>query len=316
MVVTCTARKKAVVPAVLKMSRIRGTSLPVRFHHWSRNLERYAGIRTKALDLYCGNAWSVVRRIAASEEMGARVRLWIVSAGLGLVTPQRSVPPYSATFSRRERDSVLRDGDQESLQAWWELLVAWRRSERSAVGSIADIARRHPHEPLVAALSSDYFAALREDLLEARGLLHNPSSLVIISAGANKGGELAQSFLPCDSRLEHEFGRGRMALNARVLEAFLNQHLVEGRTIRRVREHYGKMLDALPASNYPLRKRSSDDQVRRFIRARLAEDPRCTHTRLLRAYRDKGLACEQSRFRGLFREVAGALICGEDGRSV
>ena len=269
----------------------------------------------RALDLYCGNAWSVVRRISASDRIGTKVRLWIVSAGLGLVTPETPIPPYSATFTRRERDSILRDGDQEGLGAWWALLVAWRRSERSEAGSIADIARRHPHEPLVAALSSDYLAALHEDLVKARGLLDNPASLVIISAGASKRGELAKNFLPCDSRLEHRFGRSRMALNSRVLEAFLNQHVGDGRTIRSVRDHYGEMLDALPASNYPLRERGSDDQVRRFIRARLAEDPRCSHTGLLRAYRDKGLACEQSRFRGLFREVAGKLRRGEEGRS-
>jgi hypothetical protein len=296
------------------MSGIAGANLPGRFRRWSRNVEGYAGARTRALDLYCGNAWSVVRRISASGDLGPKVRLWIVSAGLGLVTPQTMVPPYSATFAVGEPDSVVRDGDQEDVLAWWRLLVAWRKSKVSGVGSIADIARRHPREPLIAALSDDYLSALREDLAKARGLLDNAASLVIISAGARKDGELAKNFLPCDSRLEHRFGRSRMALNARVLEAFLNQHLRDGRTIGSVREHYADLLGSLPPASYPVRERGSDDRVRSFIRTRLAKDPGGRHTSLLRLYRGQGLACEQSRFRKLFRDVAAAVLVRKDRR--
>lgn len=293
-----------------------GATLPGRFERWSRNVEEHTGTRTRAMDLYCGNSWSVVRRISASDDLGPKVRLWIVSAGLGLVTPKTMVPPYSATFAVGEPDSVVRQGNQEDVLRWWRLLVAWRKSKGPGVGSIADIARGHPSEPLIAALSDDYLSALREDLAQARGLLVNAASLVIISAGAKKDGELAENFLPCDSRLEHRFGRSRMALNTRVLEAFLNQHLRDGRTIESVREHYADLLGSLPPAGYPVRERGSDDRVRSFIRARLAKDPGGRHTSLLRLYRWQGLACEQSRFRELFREVAAAVLIRKDRRAL
>jgi hypothetical protein len=262
-------------------------------------LEKYSGVRTQAQEIYCGNAWSVVRRISTQGKIGSRIRLWIVSAGIGLVTPQTTVPPYSATFARGEPDSVLRAGGQNDLAMWWNLLVGWRR-----FASVADIAKKHPNEPLITALSVDYLAALRGDLIKARERLKNPESLVIISAGADKNGELAENFLPCDSRLEHQFGRSRMALNARVLEAFLNEFLNAGKAIGYVRTYFEELLKRLPASKYPLRERGSDEQVRGFIRKRLSEDSQCSHTGLLRAYRDKGLACEQTRFRRLYRSVA------------
>ena len=45
----------------------------------------------------------------------------------------------------------------------------------------------------------------------------------------------------------------------------------------------------------------ADQEVRAFVRDRLADDPQATHTRLLRELRDSGRACEQQRFAGLFR---------------
>lgn len=47
----------------------------------------------------------------------------------------------------------------------------------------------------------------------------------------------------------------------------------------------------------------SDDEVRAFIRSKLAVDRSLRHTRLLRTLREGGRACEQGRFRRLFKEV-------------
>ncbi|MEI6503304.1 MAG: hypothetical protein WCP21_20010, partial [Armatimonadota bacterium] len=140
------------------MSSVAGTSLSARFQKWSRNLEGYSGTRYRAVELYCGNAWSVVRRIVENGALGPRVRLWIASAGCGLLRPDTMLPPYSATFARGERDCVVRDGDADVVAAWWKLLAGTRKLTGVGVGSIADIARKHSGEVLIVALSSEYLS--------------------------------------------------------------------------------------------------------------------------------------------------------------
>jgi hypothetical protein len=47
----------------------------------------------------------------------------------------------------------------------------------------------------------------------------------------------------------------------------------------------------------------TDDNVIAFIRQRVAVDAKASHTRLLRELRESGQACEQGRFRRLFKQV-------------
>jgi len=304
--VTCTARKTAAVPATLRMRNVRGRRVEERFEEWAaRIVAGRADSGVRAMDLYAGNAWSVVRRISTATDAAERLRLWIVSAGCGLLTAEMVVPPYSATFTPGEPDCVLRSADQDTRETWWRLLSngkMWRRDCRT----IADVARTYPTDFLLAAVSTDYLSALESDFSQARRCLVDEDNLLIVSAYARKSGELASSFLPCDARMEHNYGRGRMALNARILESVLRD-LKRGIPLRRIRESYGRILDHLPASTYPERERGSDERVRGFIRAELRRNPAAGHTSLLRAYRAAGLACEQSRFRGLYHEVTAKL---------
>jgi hypothetical protein len=72
-----------------------------------------------------------------------------------------------------------------------------------------------------------------------------------------------------------------------------------------LRAELGRALEGGGAVTTSERKRTTDDEVLEFIRRALAENPKSGHTKLLRALRADGRACEQSRFRRLFREVKG-----------
>jgi hypothetical protein len=50
----------------------------------------------------------------------------------------------------------------------------------------------------------------------------------------------------------------------------------------------------------------SDDDVRRFVQKAMRKNGSVTQSGLLRELRDSGKACEQGRFRTLFKEVQGA----------
>ena len=257
----------------------------------------------RAADLYCGSAWVPARELIESH--AGRVRVWIVSAGQGLLTPETMICPYAATFSAGHLDSVISAcNGTHSTADWWRLLCEWRQKiSRSACCSVAGIAKRFPKESIIAALSSDYLDAVHDDLILARGALCNPDRLVIVSSGSAKDGVLRESFLPCDSRMEHVVGRGRSALNVRILQAVVSQAHPDRICMAELRTRYERKISRLPHAGYPKRVRSTDDEVRRFIRAALKTGLPTSHSRLLKAFRKSGLACEQSRFRGLFQEL-------------
>jgi hypothetical protein len=70
-------------------------------------------------------------------------------------------------------------------------------------------------------------------------------------------------------------------------------------------------LDSAPPVVSYDRKKLDDDGVRAYIRQGFDQNPRVTHTRLLRALRDSGLACEQARFAALFREILATRLGGD-----
>ena len=193
-------------------------------------------------------------------------RLWIASAGYGLVSSSEKLVGYSATFARGSVDSVARPGDPESLLSeWWEGLCAARRNLTTEPCSIREVARCYPHDPLIVTLSPDYLKALERDLVSARKELDNPSQLLIISVGSRKDGALAANFLPCDARLEHALGGARSSLNARVLRYVLKETLTIPFDAESIKRKVHALLQKQPAPRSFDRRRISDSEAANLI---------------------------------------------------
>ena len=103
--------------------------------------------------------------------------------------------------------------------------------------------------------------------------------------------------------MEHVVGRGRSALNIRILQEVVSRAHPDRICMSELRKQYAQQISGLPDSGYPKRDRSTDDEVRRFIQAALKTGLPKSHSRLLQEFRKSGLACEQSRFRELFQEL-------------
>jgi hypothetical protein len=193
--------------------------------------------------------------------------------------------------------------DRTALRQWWSLLCGWRETKGESVASLTGIARANPNEPIIAAISADYLKAVTDDLSQARAALSDPCLLLVISAGSKPKGILQENILPADARLEGLFGKSRLTLNSKIAEWVLSNFAADELRTNSVSERLEKMIQDLPPSTYPSREKSSDAEVLDFLENKLRSRGRISYSVLLRDYRSTGRACEQRRFRDLFRKL-------------
>ena len=117
-VVTCTDRKSAQPEPDLMVRNLDPGSIAERVDLWRDGLER-ATLRVPLRHLYRGESWTQALRLeATARAAGFQPRLIVASAGLGLVEADEEAPPYAATFSPRQADSV--GSTQVETRAWWQ----------------------------------------------------------------------------------------------------------------------------------------------------------------------------------------------------
>src|SRR5581483_11722789 len=90
---------------------------------WLKLLRRGTAGTVPAAELYLGDHWAVVRELATRPG----VRVWVCSAGYGLVSVESPLRPYSATFAAGEPDSVCVGAEDVTAtrRAWWRALAGW-----------------------------------------------------------------------------------------------------------------------------------------------------------------------------------------------
>ena len=290
------------------MRNLRRDDLESRFRDWRSRLKEASEQPKRVVDLYCGNAWSIIRELSEGSGWGDSLRIWVASAGHGLISLDEMFTAYDATFVSGQADSVIPpELAMHSVAEWWDLLTENRRKQGADYARIADIAERYPHDPLLVVVSNEYLRAIAHDIEATQAKMADADKLIIIAAGARKDGRLAENYLPCDARLENILGRSRMALNSRILKLILTDFPTSKMRASHLKCYFDELLAILPKSAYPQRKPSDDRDVRDFIRKNLKKNKGGSYTNSLRLYRGTGRACEQKRFRGLFRTVVAEL---------
>lgn len=305
-VVTCTKQKTLEPPDGLQLRNLTGKTVSDRAQRWASVLQNSREPQVSALDLYAGDHWSVARDLPGLGTASREIRVWIISAGYGLVSIDQPMCPYSATFSNPHPDSVvLADRDESNSSqkaAWWNAVTAASRKQRT-VTSLSDLASSMPESPMIIAASKNYLDAVYDDLLVATHRLSSTGLLTIISAGTNRLGELSENLVPADARLQHYVGGIRRSLNIRLTRHVLQQTKRGKISAGRVRGLLGAMLEEAPDLQKFDRTPMSDGEIKNYIANEMKNRVKVSHTPLLRELRANGNACEQKRFRKLFREI-------------
>jgi hypothetical protein len=251
--------------------------------------------------IYAGRGFSLAVR--ASEIASAK--LYILSAGFGLIAADRKVPLYGLTVSAGHPDSIAaRVRGEFDAGAWFAGLQTSPLSDRwvDAVGQGSGrilIALTRPYAQMV----GESLAALTPQVL-ARLRIFGASLAPVLPPA------LHPALAPYDARLEAILPGTRSDFSQRALHHFVSLVAGDGQQDRRA--DYGAVTSALAKVTAPerlRRPRRSDAELLELIAGRLHSQ--LGVARILRALRDEeGVACEQSRFSRLYqialqkREVA------------
>ncbi len=294
-IVSCVQRKRVPVLDELSLRNIGNDVGGRRSARWIERLQSIIESTVPARELYAGEFWSVARRLAsASHGRGVAAELWIASAGYGLVRESTPLKPYSATFAAGEDAIAAVDA-----AAWWADLAGWRLANE-AVRSVADLASLRPGGAILVVASPAYLRAMSSDVLAAAELLHNRERLVVLSSSRATRTPLSAHVVSVEAPLRAVLGGSLHALGARVARAILEDLPSGGLTIAFARNVVAALRRTAPVAIAIDRTRATDREVRTFIAAALADAP-IGWSKLLKRFRAGGRACEQGRFRALYR---------------
>ena len=304
LLVSCSSRKTRPVSERLRLGSVAGTGA-TRVRTWVRRLSSTHEESLAAQALYAGDHWAVARSCCSSITSSWETNLWVSSAGYGLITADAPIAPYSATFSAGHTDSVSPRKSTHLLQEWWRDIGTWEGPQPGVVRSIEDLALESPGDPLVVAASSDYLAAMEQDILRARSRLDSPDLLLVISPRMSRRSPLAANLVPADARFQQVVGGALASLNVRVARFLLEHSAGDELRYSKVVRELPRLLPADPPPSKVRRRPSPDEEVAAFIGQKRRESSECSRTRLLTLFRASGHACEQSRFADIYNEVEG-----------
>lgn len=309
-VASCTDRKRVPVPLELRLREIRALDIRTRARRWREHLRTHSHSTTQAQELYAGDHWRVVMELPTlAAQAHLHPHLWVASAGYGLIPSDAAIRPYSATFSRGHADSVAADTTSQGTTAahrqWWQALSEEATPDPKAPRSISRLAEKSPHSRILVVASPAYVAAIEDDLRAAASVLRRPEQLLIVSTPSPLStGPLARHWIPSSAHLQAHLGGARLSLHARVARDILQHSRRDASFLDapQVRQYYEQLIQrSAPPKRYG-RTPMTDDQVRQFIEQELRTETRsCSAT--LRLLRDRGLACEQQRFKRIFSKL-------------
>jgi len=288
-VASCTDRKKVQPQDDLQLGSIPGGPTQ-RLAEWRRRLRHSDAPRVRAGELYQGQHWKrITEAVDIARSRGWSTRLWILSAGLGLLPSNGHIVSYSATFASGTRDSVWRgrvDGSRADTLRWW-----WRSLTEAELPSLSAAASG----PVVIVAGRTYIDAITEDLERIASDSSSASRVVIVSTGLDH-----PLGLRYDHRISAQVGGTLGSLNAALLRALAvdarNHGWHRDGMQKAVDRLMARAVDPVPAARQPC----SDAQVVDYLTELRSSTPRITRSRALRALRDDGMACSQERFARLW----------------
>ncbi|RWO54269.1 hypothetical protein [Mesorhizobium sp.] len=243
--------------------------------------------------LYAGRGFG----LAAQAAKIAEAKLYILSAGLGLVAAGRQVPLYGLTVSSGHVESVpARVSGDFDVAAWFFSLLSGPHSDRWI-----DVFGRGSGRVLMA-LTRPYAEMVGKSLSELEPQALARLRIFGASLASALPTTLRSSLAPYDSRLDTILPGTRADFSQRAMLHFVQLMATKRDACDRDADYAAveAAIGGVAAPDRPRRPRRNDAEIVQLILAHLQTQSGIA--RILRALRDEeGVACEQSRFSRLYR---------------
>jgi len=299
-ITNCTSRKRSSPLQDLSVENIHDGSFYDVAAQW-RELLKKSLPEHPATKTYCGRSFREVEK--CSELLNAP--LYVISAGLGVIDANTCIPWYNITTTTGTTASIGRKiCDAYSPSEWWGAITLNNPYGKSLI----DTLEKNPKGLILFALSRPYIELIKKEL-ESLPSKYYPRLRFL---GKNTGNALPKNiqanWMPYDDRLEC-IGNGYSGTQSdfaqRALKHFVYEvlpMLPSGTT----QDHQTITLDFLSHTAKPekvIRLKKSDDEILALIRKHW-NNGTISSTEILRIFRSNlGVACEQSRFRYLYKKA-------------
>lgn len=295
-IVPCTARKTVESPADLVAENLTVSDLEGVGAAWRATLKQSSRVAI-ASNLYAGSAIRVGKQMAARCD----ARLYIVSAGLGLISGDTSIPAYNLTVADSGRAGIRRRiRGAFSASAWWDQVkagpfaVGWQELTRNSRGRCVLIAVSKPYAEMI----GQDLAALPMSIRRR---------LRIFGAGIEKSlpENLGKYVMPYDARLDQLAPGIKADFAIRSLTHFaMNCKPSDSpaRDLTADHDWVATTMQGLAPVRPVQRERISDEELI-LVTRRLSRLTSSTAVALRIFRREYGLAAEQSRFNRAFNQV-------------
>lgn len=248
--------------------------------------------------LYMGRGFA----LGADAARASGARLYVISAGLGLVHAERRVPSYGMTVGADGIDAIrARSVGVFNPRSWWSAV-------RTSTFSIDWADAFRGEGPVLVALTRAYAEMIVDDLLALPDAHRMRLRLFGLALPGTVPHGLADCVMPYDERLDQILKGTRTDFAQRALSHFV-QHVPPRQDRVADRETVLRLLGKHVRPQRAERPRLSDDEIVKAIANHLRSVTGIG--RILRRLRDDdGIACEQRRFTRLYHrawaEVAAA----------
>lgn len=294
---------------------------PSNFFSQNDNLSSKDDKKLEAINLYIGSYWASIRKLpTAAVSAGFDPRLWIISAGYGLISASEEISSYSATFSKYDEDSVITGKNSyptktDILQNWWKAISNYAVSGNNQ-RSISQLIKNHSNDYFLIVASFDYLSAIEQDLVKGLDFFDDLDKLIIITSKSKFfDGKLSKHLIPSDARLQcnkecpefcekHFIKPGiRGAISSNLALRIIETVKIQDFNALKIKSQVADFIKQSPELLKFNRTRLKDDKVREFIAKELNKTPSSSCSFLLRKLRNSGQACEQKRFTQIYRGV-------------
>ena len=300
--IPCSSRKQIKPKKNMCARDLTGGSIGHVAHSWGIRLSS-ATQKMHPDRIYCGRSFREGRKAANCLD----AELVVISAGYGLVREQDEISPYSLTVASGQVDSISRKIHRSdwSPNAWWKMLG----KNTLAVTDLSLLLTKTKPDLILMSLSAGYTKLIEDEL---RNLTQNQRlRLRIFCPGTNPHvpSILDANILPYDNRIDGKDSpnRGTMSdFSCRALHHFahsIGSGIIKGVNLEEDKSSLLKLMADWSPPKKLRRNRQTDEEIIAFILNAWHRTGGLSGA-TFRLLRGSGFACEQGRFRDLFRLAA------------